>query len=264
MDEGGDNPTDHSIPLPVLVEYEFFNIPTEHLGELPTRVTRAVGTLVRRGRVPSDEDVREMVQESEGVANSARSAYAFSTPAHHVPARVRVVVPHNVALDLALHRSFQEGGNVEQQSALTADEMCALVRRSQLVNIRQLHEAQRLEANVLERRRISPAINTCVICLERVRHRKDRTFLDPCGHVFHKDCIAQWLEKLPRQCPTCRVEVNLTPLPQEETTRTMTTRSQTRALEAHVGAAANRSQERALEAEAEAGQELAAARGVLL
>jgi len=67
-------------------------------------------------------------------------------------------------------------------------------------------------------------VSTCVICLERVRQSRDRIFLDPCGHVFHKDCIVQWLEKLPRQCPTCRDDVNLTPL------AGVMTRSQTRAL----------------------------------
>ena len=51
--------------LPVMVEYEFFNVPSSCLEQLPERVTRAVNTLVRRQRVPSDEDVRELVQEEE-------------------------------------------------------------------------------------------------------------------------------------------------------------------------------------------------------
>ena len=228
--------------LPVMVEYEFFNVPSSCLEQLPERVTRAVNTLVRRQRVPSDEDVRELVQEEEEEeeeeedaelfgSGSAESLYVVSESTHTTePARVRVMLPHNVAVELALHRSFQEGGNVEQRAALTEAQVRTLSRRSQLIQLRQLRRRQeeilspRGARRALERRRISPAASTCVICLERVRQSRDRIFLDPCGHVFHRDCIVQWLEKLPRQCPTCRVDVNLTPLVG------VMTRSQTRAL----------------------------------
>lgn len=234
MNEDDDVLTGQNNPMPVMVEYEFFNVPSLCIGELPERVTRAVDTLVRRQRVPSDDDVREMVQE-EGSA--ASSAYAVTPPANPEPARVRVMVPHNVAVELALHRSFQEGGNVEQQSVLSPAETRTLVRRSQLVNIRQLREQNEQNeqgGRAPQRRRISPATSTCVICLERVRQRRDRIFLDPCGHVFHKHCIVQWLEKLPRKCPSCRVSVNLSPLEhsEQDTTRVMT-RSQTRRARRH-------------------------------
>ena len=242
MDDGVDFLTGQTNALPVMVEYEFFNVPSSCLGQLPERVTQAVNTLVRRQRVPSDDDVRELVQEGKAEdeedgeedqfpPSGAASVYIVSENARAVePARVRVMVPHNVAVELALHRSFQEGGNVEQRSALTAAEIRALSRRSQLLHLRRLRaqqeESQSLQcARVpLERRRISPAVSTCVICLERVRQSRDRIFLDPCGHVFHRECIVQWLEKLPRQCPTCRVGVNTTPLPG------VVTRSQSRAL----------------------------------
>ena len=221
--------------MPVMVEYEIFNVPSSCLGQLPERVTRAVNTLVGRQRVPSDDDVRELVQgEEQPVPSNAASVYAVSESARRrEPARVRVMLPHNVAVELALHRSFQEGGNAEQRCALTAAEVRALVRRSHFFNVRQLRaqqeEAQSPQATrrAPERRRVSPAASTCVICLERVRQSRDRTFLDPCGHVYHKDCIVQWLEKLPRQCPACRVDVNVAPL--DESAWRMTTRSQSRA-----------------------------------
>ena len=226
--------------MPVMVEYEFFNVPSSCLEQLPERVTQAVNTLVRRQRVPSDEDVRELVQEEKEeeeedaelyTPSSAESVHVVSESARAAEtARVRVMLPHNVAVELALHRSFQEGGNVEQRAALTAAQVRTLVRRSQLVHLRRLREQEEQNQSLQgprrapQRRRISPAVSTCVICLDRVRQSRDRVFLDPCGHVFHKDCIVQWLEKLPRQCPTCRVDVNLTP------SIGVMTRSQARAL----------------------------------
>ncbi len=237
MDDEEDFLSGHRNALPVMVEYEFFNVPSSCLEQLPERVTQAVNTLVRRQRVPSDEDVRELVREEKeeeaepSAPSNAESVYVVSESARAVePARVRVMLPHNVAVELALHRSFQEGGNVEQRAALTAAQVRTLVRRSQLVHLRQLREQQEQTRSshdpcrAPERRRISPAVSTCVICLERVRQSRDRIFLDPCGHVFHKDCIVQWLEKLPRQCPTCRDDVNLTQL------AGVMTRSQRRAL----------------------------------
>lgn len=232
--------TGHRNALPVMVEYEFFNVPPSCLEQLPERVTQAVNTLVRRQRVPSDEDVRELVQEEKEeededaelyTPSNAESVYVVSESARAAePARVRVMLPHNVAVELALHRSFQEGGNVEQRAALTAAQVRTLVRRSQLVHLRRLREQQEQNQSLQDprrapdRRRISPAVSTCVICLDRVRQSRDRVFLDPCGHVFHKDCIVQWLAKLPRQCPTCRVDVDLSP------SVGVMTRSQARAL----------------------------------
>ena len=168
--------------LPVMVEYEFFNVRSSCLGQLPERVTQAVRTLVRRQRVPSDEDVRQLVQETnaEGgneeeeeqrLLSSAASVDVDPADAFAVaPARVRVMVPHNVAVELALHRSFQEGGNVEQRSALTAAELRALHRRSQLIRLRRLRAQQEQSQSLQSARvppargRISPAVSTCVIC----------------------------------------------------------------------------------------------------
>ena len=163
MDEDDDLFTGQSHSLPVMVEYEFFNVPSSCLGQLPERVTRAVNALVQRQRVPSDEDVREMVRDEESQTStgdtSAVSADVVPSPAEVAeaaelvePARVRVMMPHNVAMELALHRSFQEGGNVEQRRALTTAEVLALVQRSRRVNLRRLR-AERDDDDMRPRRR---------------------------------------------------------------------------------------------------------------
>lgn len=188
----------------VVVEYEFFNVPESSLNTLPRRVTEAVATLVRRRRVPSDDDVRDMVQpHAASTDSSADNEIAES-------ARVRVVLAQNVALDLAMHRSFQEGGNKQQTRALTQDEIFAMQLRSEQMLRRRARTAH---ANSED--------NTCVICMEKVFEDENCiVVLSSCGHAFHKDCIVQWLERLPRACPLCKSDVDLTlPPPPGVTTR---------------------------------------------
>ena len=60
-------------------------------------------------------------------------------------------------------------------------------------------------------RRVSPERQVCIICMEKIKYRVDKVFLDACGHVFHINCVVNWLSQIPRTCPTCRVPVDLTP-----------------------------------------------------
>ena len=45
----------------------------------------------------------------------------------------------------------------------------------------------------------------CSICLE-VRTTAEDAFM-PCGHVFHKDCIAKWVAVGKSSCPICRANI---------------------------------------------------------
>lgn len=215
----------------VMVEYVFPDVPERALGALPGRVRHAVNTLVGRERLPSDDDVRALV-----AAASVGAAAQSAEEGGGADARVRVVLPESVAVDLALHRSFEEGGNVAQRQELTTDEVRRLTQRSTRIRLQRLRRvntdtagrSQRPDAaaSTRRRRRSSPVRETCVICLEKIRFRVDKLYLDPCGHVFHKDCVTEWLAKLPRECPSCRAPVDLTPRRGEVPARV--TRSQLR------------------------------------
>lgn len=41
--------------------------------------------------------------------------------------------------------------------------------------------------------------NTCAICIDDVSEAPGLE----CGHLFHKDCLAEWFKKS-RTCPVCR------------------------------------------------------------
>ena len=45
----------------------------------------------------------------------------------------------------------------------------------------------------------------CIICMEEFQKREKVTLL-PCGHIFHKNCIKEWLLK-EKSCPFCKSEI---------------------------------------------------------
>lgn len=209
----------------VVVEYEIFEIPD--VEDLPSRVASAVEELIRRERTPSDEDVRAMVQSmgDENVAQTRvqiaqpQSSPAGSPTAAATRTRVRIVMPHTNAVELALHRSFQNGGNPARESRLTTHEIQILVRQSRGYRLRQLRRrnfpplgavtrSRARRARVAHVRPRSSERLECVICMDPIRYRSRRIFLS-CGHVYHRDCIVQALAALPRRCPSCRTEIIL-------------------------------------------------------
>lgn len=52
-----------------------------------------------------------------------------------------------------------------------------------------------------QRRRLPSPGNTCVICLDEFNASIE---ILPCGHIFHKDCLAKCLQRKDTSCPVCR------------------------------------------------------------
>lgn len=54
-----------------------------------------------------------------------------------------------------------------------------------------------------------PPSNTldCVICCNAINHHNRKGYmLAPCDHIFHKDCLIQWMD-VKMECPICRTEL---------------------------------------------------------
>lgn len=193
---------------PVIVEYTFFDVPVSDLETLPNRVEEAVSNLVQRERLPSDENVREFIRENSenpAAANDGGESKETATDS----ASVQIMLPHDVAVDVALDRSFNTP-QPPSESPLTTVDLRVLTRRSVKTRLKCL---RRLFARDEVATPSEPP--TCVICLDKVRFNRTKITLE-CEHSFHRGCIIKALKKLPRQCPTCRFEVNLTPRIYEE------------------------------------------------
>lgn len=50
----------------------------------------------------------------------------------------------------------------------------------------------------------------CSICLHEL-HEGDHAYVGNCNHIFHKDCMVQWVESKGRDCPNCRCELGSLP-----------------------------------------------------
>jgi hypothetical protein len=61
-----------------------------------------------------------------------------------------------------------------------------------------------------DRRVVSPSSNKedmeCVICINTVEISGNSYMVAPCEHVFHRECLEQWME-VKLECPTCRMEL---------------------------------------------------------
>jgi hypothetical protein len=56
---------------------------------------------------------------------------------------------------------------------------------------------------------VPPPSNTldCVICCNAINHHNRKGYmLAPCDHIFHKDCLIQWMD-VKMECPICRTEL---------------------------------------------------------
>ncbi|KAH0465376.1 hypothetical protein IEQ34_005479 [Dendrobium chrysotoxum] len=51
----------------------------------------------------------------------------------------------------------------------------------------------------------------CCVCLSSL-DEGDVTRKLPCHHMFHRDCVDQWLAMRQRTCPLCRLSVDAQPL----------------------------------------------------
>jgi hypothetical protein len=47
----------------------------------------------------------------------------------------------------------------------------------------------------------------CPICIQDIEVGSEVVMLSACSHIFHRDCLSEWLSTHTRDCPYCRTEI---------------------------------------------------------
>lgn len=108
--------------------------------------------------------------------------------AHGADRMCRKTIPMVVALTVAL--GTQEEG---LSGALNACMYTMLIR------------ASKSSVEALEKVKVEGFPTRCVVCLEDILMGSEATRM-PCSHVYHGDCIVNWLKKS-NLCPLCRFQM---------------------------------------------------------
>lgn len=72
-----------------------------------------------------------------------------------------------------------------------------------VANINLLNEKCPLRCSGMRNKSESEFLEDCSICLNTINNEKLHREL-PCGHVFHPECVDEWLLKNDERCPMCR------------------------------------------------------------
>ena len=152
---------------------------------------RSSGSVIRR--IVSDMNVNLTAEAFDGIARQSLSMCRAAIAENH-SARVEAMKYLRSPTDL-------EQLMVEQAARRSAREARKTVPATK-ASIESLEYATVDEARDQGR---------CTICLEEIDNHDDdddqdcdqRAVRMPCWHVYHQDCIVQWLEKN-HKCPLCR------------------------------------------------------------
>ncbi|EAS00893.3 zinc finger, C3HC4 type (RING finger) protein (macronuclear) [Tetrahymena thermophila SB210] len=109
-----------------------------------------------------------------------------------------------------IRRSNQQmAQNLANQANLQAQQQGRGRQNQQLqkLTIEQLNEfmpTQSFDKTMMK----APSSELCAVCLEEFVINKDQVRVTICQHIFHHECLEEWLKKQ-QNCPSCRQELTL-------------------------------------------------------
>ena len=85
-------------------------------------------------------------------------------------------------------------------------EQPALILKSKILTRADIEEQKSHQVECEEGESTTSQSLMCSICLHEL-HAGDFVFVGDCRHVFHQNCMQQWVESRGRDCPNCRSEI---------------------------------------------------------
>ena len=119
--------------------------------------------------------------------------------------------------DIQLNEALQEELAIQAVNQQIIDELCPnpdamtyeqlLQLEDDLGNVSKGLNAQQFEKLPIKKYKKEKYSENfqCIICMEEFKE-KEKIKLLPCGHIFHPNCIKEWLMKQ-KSCPFCKSEI---------------------------------------------------------
>ncbi|KAL3849262.1 hypothetical protein ACJIZ3_011144 [Penstemon smallii] len=125
--------------------------------------------------------IEDVSQKTRDMVNSVSSGCnVLNVAVEVIHKHVHVVFANDQEVDLVMQRSMEESSSV-------------------------MVPATDASIESLERKTMDCANESCSICLEEFFNGGEAACM-PCSHMFHRDCIAEWL-RTSHYCPLCRFEM---------------------------------------------------------
>jgi Ring finger domain len=125
-------------------------------------------------------------------------------------------ITQEIAPESPPHRDSEPPQSIQESQSLLPNDQVVLNRhttgvttRNRIKGSRARQETSMTTETVLNDTSAHAACHTidCVICYNSIDvHNRRGYMLAPCDHIFHKDCLMEWMN-VKMECPVCRTEL---------------------------------------------------------
>lgn len=142
-----------------------------------------------------------ILENVEAARRSIAEAVRWAFPRWHVRTQ-----PTSSTTTTSVQVTNSAGQSTAAPTALTSK---ILTKADLQVQERKTAKHKKRHGDELES--VSSHTLMCSICLHELQEG-DSAYIGPCEHIFHEDCMAQWVESRGRDCPNCRSEIIPSPI----------------------------------------------------
>ena len=143
-----------------------------------------------------------ILDKVEAVRRSVAEAFRWAFPRWHVRTQPAAIATTSVELS---------NGNQGSSSPIILTSKILTKADLQERKVTAKHKRPNTNTHADDLESVSSHTLMCSICLREL-HEGDCAYIGPCYHIFHKECMFQWVESSGRDCPNCRSEIIPSPI----------------------------------------------------